>query len=73
MTDPVETLARALTAMWYDGRDDRLTEHTYDKARALLAQITPAIVAEAVAKERRNWTEAMESYVASIRARSSDG
>lgn len=47
MTNPVETLARALEL--------HMTRvMALDKARALLAQITPALVAEAVARERES-------------------
>lgn len=101
MTDPVETLAQALAEEYFQGRLDDPTEvktpyfwpktseahkdQWRPQARALLVQIGPALVAEAGAKERRIWTEAVESYfdaaavsavesyAAAIRARSSDG
>lgn len=56
MTDPVEVLARAL-------RDHNLCEDARQEARAILAQITPALVAEAVVAERAECAKVAEALI----------
>ena len=58
MTDPVETLAQALWDAYTRSMHDLAAEAV---AETFLAQITPALVAEAVAKEREACAKVAES------------
>lgn len=72
MTDPAKALAAALCRHARSQRDpDAHDAEFIDEARALIAQIKPALVAEAVAQERARFRQLEDCFMqaAAIRAR----